>query len=404
MITMPSSVAALLEIFHAAGAEAYVVGGAVRDSLIRCPVHDWDVASPMPPEKTAALFAAHGYRVIPTGIKHGTVTVISDGAPVEITAFRVDGSYTDGRHPDRVEFTSRIEDDLARRDFTVNAMAYSPWRGLCDPFGGRDDLAQGIIRCVGDARVRFTEDALRILRAFRFAARLGFEIDDDTRAAAGELSGRLSLISAERIAAESEKLFLAAAPARYLGAALECGVLEYVFPGVRLNAADMHPADILPPDAPLRVGAVLRRAGLSAPAAVRSALESLRTSNAFFSRALAAATGTLPPPEAEAVRRFMRETGNADAVISAASACGEPHAEDVAAIAAKISAAGGPVTMRTLAVNGKKLRAAGFEGGREMGEILRALLDAATADPSINNEAELLRLAHSIKEKNRKDI
>ena len=135
-VSPPRAVAALLDIFASAGAEAYIVGGAVRDSLAGRRVHDWDVASPLPPEAMGELFRGHGYRVIPTGIKHGTVTVISDGMPVEITAFRIDGAYTDGRHPDRVEFTTRIEDDLARRDFTVNAMAYSPRSGICDPFGG----------------------------------------------------------------------------------------------------------------------------------------------------------------------------------------------------------------------------------------------------------------------------
>lgn len=404
-IDLPVSVAELLGVFRAAGADAYVVGGAVRDSLIGSAVHDWDVAAPLPPGETAALFTAHGYRVIPTGIKHGTVTVISHGDPIEVTAFRLDGSYTDGRHPDRVEFTTRIEDDLARRDFTVNAMAYSPWLGVCDPFGGREDLLRGIIRCVGDARTRFTEDALRILRAFRFAARLGFEIDGETRAAAHGLASRLSLISAERIAAESTKLFLSARPARYLEDAAVCGVLGYVFPGIPLSGGDFRPADLLPADAPLRMGAVLRRTGLCNHTAVRTALESLRLSNSFLRRAMAAATLPLPEPDGCAVRRFMREAGNADAAISAAVACGEPRAGEVAAIAETVAAEGGPVTMRTLAVNGKKLHAMGFPAGREMGGLLDALLEAATADPSINNEEALLRLACEIGNKNgKKDI
>lgn len=406
IIPLPGEITAVLDIFASAGVRAYIVGGAVRDSLMHRPVHDFDIASPMLPEATAALFTERGFRVIPTGIKHGTVTVLSGDMPVEVTAFRFDGSYTDGRHPDSVKFTSRIEDDLSRRDFTVNAMAYSPQSGLCDPFGGEGDLHAGIIRCVGDARVRFTEDALRILRAFRFAAVLGFEIDPSVLAAARELSERLSLISAERIASETVKMMLAGQPSAYLASALECGVLGYVFRGVELRASDFSVADRLPADAPLKIGAVLRRAGLSGPAVVGSALEALRFSNTFYRRAYAAATVPLPVCEPAPVRRFLRETGNADAAIAAAVACGEPHAAGVAELAREIGAEGGPVTMQTLAVNGKKLRMAGFPAGREMGRLLGALLDAVTADPSLNDEATLMALARSIYEKNteRKDI
>ena len=405
VIPLPGEITAVLDIFASAGVQAYIVGGAVRDSLMRRPVHDFDIASLMLPEETAALFTGCGFRVIPTGIKHGTVTVLSGDMPVEVTTFRLDGSYTDGRHPDSVKFTSRIEDDLSRRDFTVNAMAYSPQSGLCDPFGGEKDLHAGIIRCVGDARVRFTEDALRILRAFRFAAVLGFNIDPSVLAAARELSERLSLISAERIASETVKMMLAGQPSAYLESALGCGVLGYVFRGVELRASDLSVADRLPADAPLRIGAVLRRVGLSDPA-VGAALEALRFSNSFYRRAYAAAAVPLPVCEPASVRRFLRETGNADAAIAAAVACGEPHAAEVAALAREIGAGGGPVTMQTLAVNGKKLRLAGFPAGREMGLLLGALLDAVTADPSLNDEATLMALARSIYEKNteRKDI
>ena len=173
-ISIPAPVREIFDVFSSAGAVAYAVGGAVRDSLLGREVHDWDVASPFRPEVTAELFASRGLKVIPTGIRHGTVTVLSHGMPVEVTAFRIDGSYSDSRHPDRVEFTDQVEEDLARRDFTVNAMAYSPVRGLCDPWNGQADLKAGVIRCVGDPSTRFAEDALRILRAFRFAAQLGF--------------------------------------------------------------------------------------------------------------------------------------------------------------------------------------------------------------------------------------
>lgn len=394
-ISIPAPVREIFDVFSSAEAVAYAVGGAVRDSLLGRKVHDWDVASPLRPEVTAELFASRGFKVIPTGIRHGTVTVLSHGMPVEVTAFRIDGSYSDSRHPDRVEFTDRVEEDLARRDFTVNAMAYSPVRGLCDPWNGQADLKSGIIRCVGDPSTRFAEDALRILRAFRFAAQLGFTIDDATRKAAAA-SERLSSISVERIAAETEKILLSTRPAAYLSEAAECNVTAHIFPGVSLEYGDFPPLDLLPPDAPLRMGALLRRVGLRNAKTADEALKHLKLSNAFYRRAYAVATVPLPAPEERAVRLFLRETGNADAAIAAASARGEPEARQVAELSAKISSEGGPVTMRTLAVNGKKLRDAGFPEGKPMGLLLSALLEAVTADPTLNNEQTLLALAADI--------
>lgn len=394
-ISIPAPVREIFDVFSSAGAVAYAVGGAVRDSLLGREVHDWDVASPLRPEVTAELFASRGFKVIPTGIRHGTVTVLSHGMPVEVTAFRIDGSYSDSRHPDRVEFTDRVEEDLARRDFTVNAMAYSPVRGLCDPWNGQADLKAGVIRCVGDPSTRFAEDALRILRAFRFAAQLGFTIDDATRKAAAA-SERLSSISVERIAAETEKILLSTRPAAYLSEAAECNVTAQIFPGVSLEDGDFPPLDLLPPDAPLRMGALLRRVGLRNAKTADEALKHLKLSNAFYRRAYAAATVPLPAPEERAVRLFLRETGNADAAIAAAAARGEPDARQVAELSAKISSEGGPVTMRTLAVNGKKLRDAGFPEGKPMGLLLSALLEAVTADPTLNNEQTLLALAADI--------
>ena len=394
-ISIPAPVREIFDVFSSAGAVAYAVGGAVRDSLLGREVHDWDVASPLRPEVTAELFASRGFKVIPTGIRHGTVTVLSHGMPVEVTAFRIDGSYSDSRHPDRVEFTDRVEEDLARRDFTVNAMAYSPVRGLCDPWNGQADLKAGVIRCVGNPSTRFAEDALRILRAFRFAAQLGFTIDDATRKAAAA-SERLSSISVERIAAETEKILLSPRPAAYLSEAAECNVTAHIFPGVSLEDGDFPPLDLLPPDAPLRMGALLRRVGLRDAKTADEALKRLKLSNAFYRRAYAAATVPLPAPEERAVRLFLRETGNADAAIAAASARGEPEARQVAELSAKISSEGGPVTMRTLAVNGKKLRDAGFPEGKPMGLLLSALLEAVTADPTLNNEQTLLALAADI--------
>ena len=175
-IKIPEYAESVLERLEQNGEEAYIVGGSLRDSLLGKAASDYDVATSALPERTLEIFS--DYRVIATGLKHGTVTVMSDGKPIEVTTFRVDGGYSDSRHPDSVSFTRSIEEDVSRRDFTVNAMAYSQRRGLVDLFGGRDDLAKGIIRAVGDPERRFDEDALRIMRAFRFSAQLDFEIEE----------------------------------------------------------------------------------------------------------------------------------------------------------------------------------------------------------------------------------
>lgn len=187
---------AILEKLNSAGFEAYAVGGCVRDLLRGVTPPDVDITTSARPEETLRVFADH--HVIPTGLQHGTVTVVLDGEPFEITTYRTDGEYSDSRHPDSVTFTTSLEDDLARRDFTVNAMAYHPTRGIIDPFGGQQDLNAHILRCVGNAMTRFTEDALRIARLVRFMSVLDFEVDADTAAAAHALCHRLSAVAAER--------------------------------------------------------------------------------------------------------------------------------------------------------------------------------------------------------------
>lgn len=187
-----------------AGHKAYLVGGCVRDSLMDRAVHDHDITTSALPEQIIALFP--DCTVVPTGLKHGTVTVIWNGEPLEITTFRVDGTYSDSRRPDSVSFTSDIKDDLSRRDFTMNAIALGADMDMIDPFGGKNDIDNKLIRCVGDPVKRFTEDALRILRAVRFASQLGFDIEENTAAAIHSMKDRLSLISVERIREEIDKL------------------------------------------------------------------------------------------------------------------------------------------------------------------------------------------------------
>lgn len=203
---IPENIIKVIDILEKNGYEAFVVGGCVRDMCRGKVPNDYDVTTSALPEETKECF--NGYRVIETGIKHGTVTVISDGDPVEITTYRTDGEYEDNRHPKEVKFTSMLELDLSRRDFTVNAMAYSPVRGLIDIFGGEDDIKNNIIRCVGDPDTRFGEDGLRILRALRFASALDFKIDMATSDSILKNYGLLKNISAERIFSELSKLLL----------------------------------------------------------------------------------------------------------------------------------------------------------------------------------------------------
>lgn len=392
-IALPRAVSEIISVLESASVPAYVVGGAVRDSIMGREVHDWDVAAAAPPDRTARLFEEVGFRVIPTGIKHGTVTVLSAGEPIEITAFRVDGSYTDGRHPDSVMFTSKIEDDLARRDLTVNAMAYSPRRGLCDPFDGRGDIERRVIRCVGDPRRRFTEDALRIMRTFRFAAVLDYEIDPATLSAAAELAGKLCAVSSERIASEGGRLLSAPRPSKQLRMAARAGLFPHLMGGISPPTEELDTVDRLPADPALRFGALLRHVGLDAPDAARSAIAGMRPSNKGGARALAAATARLPHADIGSVRRFMREVSQADAVILAAAARGEENAQEVREMFEKICREGGPVTMRTLAVGGRDLHTAGIPYGKTMGAILSFLLDTVTADPSLNTRDKLTSLA-----------
>ena len=186
------------------GFAAYYVGGCVRDGIMERDIHDIDIAAASLPDETMQVFK--GETIIPTGLKHGTVTVVLGGSQYEITTFRADGRYSDSRHPESVEFVGRIESDLSRRDFTINAMAMDISGNIIDPFGGKEDISRKLIRCVGDPQKRFSEDALRILRAMRFASQLGFGIEENTAAAMLELRGGLANISAERIREELDKL------------------------------------------------------------------------------------------------------------------------------------------------------------------------------------------------------
>lgn len=199
-MVLPENISRALDMLESAGHEAWVVGGCVRDSLMGIIPHDYDITTSALPAETEQVFA--GYRLIETGLKHGTVTVLADSSPIEITTYRVDGEYRDSRRPERVTFTRNIRDDVSRRDFTMNGIAYNPRQGYFDEFGGAEDIKAGVIRCIGEPERRFREDALRILRGLRFSASLGFEIEENTAWAMHDTRELLNKISAERVFSE----------------------------------------------------------------------------------------------------------------------------------------------------------------------------------------------------------
>ena len=393
--------AALLTRLHAAGHAAYAVGGCVRDSLLGQTPHDWDLCTSATPEQVLELFGeAH---CIPTGLQHGTVTVKHGGELYEITTFRTEGAYSDGRHPDHVAFVPDVKEDLARRDFTINAMAYNAEEGLIDPFGGQNDLAAGIVRAVGEPQRRFEEDALRILRLYRFAARFRFAIDPATGQAARALCRHLDCVSEERIAEELSRLLAAPAP----GAYLEAEVLAVIFP--ELDAAELPESrrilDALEPGmehVPVRLAALLCPLG---EAGARAALRRLKCSNAL--------TGTVATLVREAAaempgaaltltaRRFLSRYDLAT-ITDLTALCSARHPEQAEAFAALQQEAARLVEtnaccrINQLAVNGRDLMDAGVRPGPGLRRVLDTLLEQVLTGQRPNEKAALLAAAAQV--------
>ena len=393
--------AALLTRLHAAGHAAYAVGGCVRDSLLGQTPHDWDLCTSATPEQVLELFGeAH---CIPTGLQHGTVTVKHGGELYEITTFRTEGAYSDGRHPDHVAFVPDVKEDLARRDFTINAMAYNAEEGIIDPFGGQSDLAVGIVRAVGEPQRRFEEDALRILRLYRFAARFGFAIDPATGQAARALCRHLDCVSEERIAEELSRLLAAPAP----GAYLEAKVLAVIFP--ELEAAELPESrrilDALEPGmehVPVRLAALLCPLG---EAGARAALKRLKCSNALTGTVATlvreAAAGMPGAALTLTARRFLSRYDLAT-ITDLTALCSARHPEQAEAFAALQQEAARLVEtnaccrINQLAVNGRDLMDAGIRPGPGLRRVLDALLEQVLTGQLPNEKAALLAAAAQV--------
>ena len=431
-IRMDEGAAELLDTLHRAGYAAYVVGGCVRDSLLGLTPHDWDLCTSALPQQGMELFGAE--KCIPTGLQHGTVTVKQGGGLYEITTFRTEGAYTDGRHPDEVHFVPDVREDLARRDFTINAMAYNEKEGLVDPFGGQADLQSGILRAVGVPHQRFTEDALRILRLYRFAARFGFAIDPPTAQAAQELCAHLDCVSVERIEEELAKLLSTPAPAAYLDEKILGVVLPELSPEALAAAKPVVDACPAGEQAlPVRLAALLLSLGEDG---TRRTLRRLRCSNACIEETavlvrevvsgvpvafssdtnraipspalLPAATGSHPSGRSSEklparplvslniyTRKLLGQYGlkTVQRLAALRTALQPEHAADFAALsqlAERLDADGVCCRISQLAVNGRDLMAAGVPAGPGIRKVLEALLDGVIREEYPNERQALL--------------
>lgn len=438
----------LIRLKEALGPEAelVVVGGAVRDELLGRPHADWDLATRLLPQAVMARARAAGLKVIPTGLQHGTVTVMLEDRPLEITTFRSDGDYQDGRHPDSVKLGVSLEEDLSRRDFTINAMALPlEGGGLVDPFGGRSDLEARLIRAVGDPLRRFAEDGLRPLRACRFAAQLGFEVAPATLAAISDRLDVARRVSVERVFAELTKLLCGAEPARGLDLLAATGLLDLWLPELRpmlgCGQNRHHRWDVwrhtlevvrrVPADPALRWAALLHDAGKPGSRSVggdgearfhgheaRSLelgtllLARLKASHALRREVLALVRhhGTHPAADWSdgACRRFLRRLEEDGLTLArwAAFRLADQQAKGLEVGARELehgtmlarlevlAAAGPPLSVRALALDGAALmRLAGRGGGPWLGQLQRQLLEAVTEDPSLNTPGALAELA-----------
>ena len=436
-ITLPIPVARALSVLEACGFEGYTVGGCVRDSLLGRTPNDWDITTNATPDEMKACF--RNFRVIETGIRHGTLTVIVDGMQLEITTYRNDGEYLDNRHPVQVTFSEHIEDDLSRRDFTVNAMAYHPTRGLVDLFGGREDLQNRMICAVGDAKTRFCEDGLRILRAIRFASVLDFDIEEDTAKAVHECRNLLSGIAAERIREEFCKLICGRGAVRILREYID--VIAVFLPelsrcvgfdqNTKYHCYDVfeHTLQALAlcedTDLVTRLGVLLHDIGKPlcytedeqgghfkghAPVGVeitKEVLSRLRFDNETVRRMeLLVEWHDIPlSAEKKRVKRLMQRMSDADILrLLEIKRCDRlAHAKDyreippelalIPSVIDEIRAEDACLSLRTLAVGGDDLMELGIPKGKRIGEMLHVLLEEVIEERLPNEKNALLQAA-----------
>ena len=386
-IQIPENANEIIATLAEAGYEAYVVGGCVRDAILGREAADWDITTNARPEQVKALFP----RTVDTGLQHGTVTVLNGKEGFEVTTYRIDGEYLDGRHPEQVLFTPNLLEDLKRRDFTINAMAYNEKEGLVDAFGGIGDLERGQIRCVGDPRERFTEDALRILRAVRFSAQLDFEIEAETKAALAEFAPRLTKVSAERIQVELMKLLTSDHP-EVFRVVWETGITAVILPefDACMETPQHNPHHCwnvgehilqtltgVEKDKALRWAALLHDMGK--PATRTTDEQGIDLSLIHIS---------------EPTRQFpdYLKLARADALAQNPALLPEKLARlsEIERLYTEILEAQNCLSLKDLAVTGRDLIDAGVKPGPTLGVILNAMLEAVIEHPEYNTKEYLL--------------
>lgn len=431
----------ILNRLETGGFSAFVAGGAVRDLLMDKTPHDYDIATSARPEAVKRLFK----RTIDTGIKHGTVTVIEERVGYEVTTFRIDGSYSDSRHPETVKFVGDIKEDCRRRDFTINAMAYSPERGLMDFFGGREDIKKKIIRCVGDPETRFREDALRMLRAVRFSASLSFEIEEKTKSAIRKCAVLIKRVSSERILEELNKILLSKNP-DYFRTLHELGLLQYIIPQLDLcfgepqrnkyhiyNVGEhiMHTVKNTPADLTTRWAALMHDIGKPCCSSTDAngiihfyghhresrriavdVLHRLRMDSDTIHEVsvLVENHDVRIEPSPPSVKRMMARCGShlfeklLELQLADNAAKNPKHLPDKKRkideaynIYNEILAEGQPYLIADLVVNGRDLIKIGYRPGRSIGDALKTLIDEVIINPELNTREYLLMRAKEIR-------
>ena len=389
-MNIPKNVMSVIQTLENAGFEAYIVGGCVRDMLLNIAPEDFDITTSATPDEIKKLFP----HTVDIGIKHGTVAVIVMGEKIEVTTYRVDGEYIDGRRPESVMFTSNINEDLSRRDFTINAIAYNPRVGFCDPFCGHEGIKKKLIKCVGDADTRFNEDALRMVRAVRFAATLGFDIDGKTCMSILANKKNLNLVSPERIYAELKKMITGAYPDA-LNIIKNTGLMPYILRGGNINYARLPELiqymKICPADYHMRLAllfdSICKNYG--------DVLEALKVDNqtkhfvyvymSFLHKPLAPDSYEIkktlrhmPPPLFDNLLKLQ------EIVLQ------NVYVNEIKLMKNEILQNGECYELKQLAVNGGDLAALGIKEGRQMGALLEGLLDKVMQNPELNNKITLL--------------
>lgn len=426
---MPYEAEWIIDNIRSHGYEAFIVGGCVRDAVLGRIPGDWDITTSAKPEQVKEIFG----KTVDTGLKHGTVTIIKHGSGYEVTTYRIDGEYLDGRHPETVEFTPDLREDLKRRDFTINAMAYSHETGIVDEFEGMEDLKRRVIRCVGCAKDRFTEDALRILRAVRFAAQLDFVIEDETYKAIAEIAPNLVHVSKERIQVELTKLLLSDHPEK-IWMVDETGIADYVtsgFPEVferELERENSHNAGenetpgtsgclvdgasrdalkecwiglaALPADKSHRWAGFLRH--MTAEQAVKI-LRGLKLDNDTIGNVKNMITAFQAPLAVDKVeiRRLLSRVTEYQflGAMQLKKLDGDETVPGILRLFEEIKEAGDCVSLKQLAVNGGDLLAKGLEKGKQIGDGLMYLLNLVLEKPELNKKDILLEKINQFKEK-----